>query len=154
MTSGSREFTAVVDTNRFVSAVISDIGAPRQLIDALRDGKYQLISSAFQIHETAMVFARPRVRASFRLPEDVVHGVVQTVGPETTLVQPATDHPVLADVRDVKDAEIIGAALAGNGDYLVTGDNDLLVLAADPRIGNLRIVTATVFLDALEEPES
>jgi predicted nucleic acid-binding protein len=44
------------------------------------------------------------------------------------------------------------AAALGNADYLVTGDDDLLVLADDPRLGQLRILTVTAFLNILKEP--
>jgi predicted nucleic acid-binding protein len=47
------------------------------------------------------------------------------------------------------DERILGAALAGNADFLVTGDEDLLVLAGDPRLGSLRIVTVAAFLAIL-----
>jgi len=54
-------------------------------------------------------------------------------------------------VRDPKDTMVLAAAL-GNADYLVTGDDDLLVLADDPRLGQLRILTVTAFLNILKEP--
>lgn len=47
---------------------------------------------------------------------------------------------------------ILAAALGGGADYVVTGDADLLVLNGDPRLGNLRIVTAGDFLALLSEP--
>jgi predicted nucleic acid-binding protein len=56
------------------------------------------------------------------------------------------------DVRDEKDERVLEAALGGRADYLVTGDNDLLVLAGDPRLGALRIVTARAFLELLARP--
>ena len=34
---------------------------------------------------------------------------------------------------------------------MITGDSDLLVLAGDPRLGKLRIVTVAAFLALLDE---
>lgn len=59
--------------------------------------------------------------------------------------------PVLpVSVRDPKDEHILAAALGGEADYLVTGDQDLLVLAGDPRLGSLQIVTVAAFMDILD----
>jgi predicted nucleic acid-binding protein len=54
-------------------------------------------------------------------------------------------------VRDPKDERVLGTALAVNADYLETGDDDLLVLAGDPRLGDLTIVTVVAFLAILRE---
>jgi len=51
-------------------------------------------------------------------------------------------------IRDPKDIHLL-AALGGDADYLITGDADLLVLAGDPTLGPLRIITARAFLDDL-----
>ena len=56
-------------------------------------------------------------------------------------------------VRDPKDAKILALALGGNADYLVTGDDDLLVLNGDPRLGKLQIVTVHTFLTVLQSSE-
>ncbi|HSH81667.1 MAG TPA: putative toxin-antitoxin system toxin component, PIN family, partial [Herpetosiphonaceae bacterium] len=61
--------------------------------------------------------------------------------------------PFPVAVRDVKDAHVLAAALDGSADYLITGDDDLLVLADDPRLGTLQIVTIRVFLDRLGDSE-
>ncbi|HEX5501645.1 MAG TPA: hypothetical protein VFW96_03425 [Thermomicrobiales bacterium] len=46
---------------------------------------------------------------------------------------------------------VLAAALGGSADYRVTGDDDLLALAGDPRLGALRIVTVRAFLDLLAD---
>jgi putative PIN family toxin of toxin-antitoxin system len=48
-------------------------------------------------------------------------------------------------VRDPKDQDVLGAALSGRVDYLVTGDSDLLVLDGDARLDSLRIVTVAEY---------
>jgi predicted nucleic acid-binding protein len=54
-------------------------------------------------------------------------------------------------VRDVKDIHLLVAALGGNTDYLVTGDDDLLILNGDPALGSLRIVTVRTYFDTRPE---
>lgn len=54
-------------------------------------------------------------------------------------------------VRDTKDIHLRAAALGGNADYLITGDDDLLVLNGDPALGRLRIVTVRTYFNASSE---
>ena len=53
-------------------------------------------------------------------------------------------------VRDPKDEHVLAAALSGKADYLVTGDEDLLHLDGDPKLGNLQIITAREFVNLLD----
>ncbi len=62
-------------------------------------------------------------------------------------IEPTSTLPV--PVRDPKDEHILASGLGGNADYLITGDEDLLVLRYDKRLGTLRIVTVTEFLPLL-----
>lgn len=55
--------------------------------------------------------------------------------------------------RDPKDDIFLACALAGQCDYLVTGDRDLLDLQGHPGLGQLRIVTPREFLEAVKESE-
>lgn len=58
---------------------------------------------------------------------------------------------VPALTRDAKDDYLLTYAVLGEADYLVTGDQDLLVL--DPA-GSLRIVTPATFLTILGDQQS
>jgi PIN domain len=48
--------------------------------------------------------------------------------------------------RDKKDDKFLACALGGNCDYLVTEDDDLLVLNGKPELGKIQIGTAYEFL--------
>jgi uncharacterized protein len=48
---------------------------------------------------------------------------------------------IVSVVRDVKDNMILATAVAGNADYIVTGDKDLLVLRAYEHISILDVNT-------------
>ncbi len=139
---------ATVDTNLFVSGAISPTGAPRRLLRAWTDGRFRLVLSADHHAELADVLARPKLARLFRIePADLAELLAGLAA--VPRVIPAPTIPLT--VRDPKDAKIVAAALGGEADYLVTGDDDLLVLARDPRLGRLRIVTVAAFLAVLGE---
>lgn len=57
---------------------------------------------------------------------------------------------LLVRSRDPDDDRLLQAAMGGQAAYLVTGDNDLLVLDGDVRLGTLRIVRPAEFLVLLQ----
>ncbi len=60
---------------------------------------------------------------------------------------PEINEPIPKVTRDWKDDYLLAYALVGQADYLVTGDNDLLVLQ---QVGNLSIVSPQEFLKTLQ----
>ncbi len=93
------------------------------------------------------MLARPRLVARYGIDAEGVAAFLDFLDRRALLVTPAADLPL--DIRDPKDAHVLATALAGGATQLVSGDDDFLALADDPRLGTLRIVTARAFLDAL-----
>ncbi|HEX5505608.1 MAG TPA: putative toxin-antitoxin system toxin component, PIN family [Thermomicrobiales bacterium] len=140
-------FTAVIDTNLVVSAFISRRGAPHALLQALYQGAFRLLLSDALRQEYADVLARPDLKRRYVVPAENVAAFFRFLDREAERVSPAPPSPIT--VRDLEDAHALAAALGGRADYLVSGDADLLVLAGDPRLGTLRIVTIRAFRDLL-----
>lgn len=144
--SVSRPPSAVVDTNVFVSGTINLHGRPRQVLLAWLEGRFDLILSEQQYDELTSVFERPKIARLFRVSQDEQIELIARLA-STIHVTPSYLEPIA--VRDPKDEHILAAAIDGNAEFLVTGDNDLLTLADDPRLGPLKIVTVAQFLDAI-----
>ena len=138
---------AVVDTNLFVSGLILKRGIPFALLEAWRAGDFVLISSDALRRELAQVLERPRLRERYRLSDQDVSDTVFAL--ETMAERAPHGGKVPIPVRDPKDQMVLEAAFAGHARYLVTGDDDLLTLHGDRRLGRLQIVTARAFLEVL-----
>ena len=110
----------VPDTNILVSAEISDRGAVNQLLRILIAAHYIVLSDAILNELTRILSAR------FGYSNEAVSEVIArlTVGAE--IVEPTTFDRQIC--RDPDDDAILGTAVAGNADCIVTGDRDLLVL--------------------------
>ncbi|MYC06065.1 MAG: putative toxin-antitoxin system toxin component, PIN family [Chloroflexi bacterium] len=75
----------------------------------------------------------------FRVRAEAIPNVIQSILPDVEIVEPATFPAQIC--RDPDDDAILGTAVAGNADCIVTGDSDLLVLE--------RLVCAGVAIDII-----
>lgn len=125
----------VLDTNIFISALISGDGYPGQLLAAVKRERITLVTSIYQIDELRDVLGRERLKPYIRPAEaeDLVYhleavGMVVGKLPEMSLSPDPKDDPILA------------TAVAGEADLLVSGDKgDMLALG---HVEGIPIVTA------------
>jgi putative PIN family toxin of toxin-antitoxin system len=142
----------VVDTNLFVSGIILKRGFPYELLALWRNGGYVLLMSDSQYLEIEDLLARPMIVGKYGVSANERTGFLQLIQTAATRVEPAPALPL--EIRDPKDIVILASALGGNADFLVTGDDDLLALAGDARLGHLQIITARAFLGWLSRISS
>lgn len=115
---------AVADVNVLVSAVLSAQGPSAEILRASRDGELELIVADKLITELARTLAYPKIRK--RIPQQRADAYVQWIGEHANLVEDPTDLPAIQS-RDPDDDYLLALAIHTRA-YLVTGDQDLLVL--------------------------
>jgi putative PIN family toxin of toxin-antitoxin system len=132
----------ILDTNILVSALISEHGAPAQLLNAWTDKVFILVTSTTQIAEFTAVTRRPVVRPLLT-PSTVGRFITDLHRFATVLDQ----LPTVGRSRDPNDNFLLAMAEAGAADYLVTGDKrDVLALKQH---GATHIITARAMLKIL-----
>jgi putative PIN family toxin of toxin-antitoxin system len=89
------------------------------VLDAVRRGDLEPIMSWELARELADVLRRPEIRR-YGVTEGDVDDVLAVLGP----LLPDVD--VSVEIRDPDDAAVVGAAVAGAAEAIVTGDRDLL----------------------------
>lgn len=135
---------AVIDTNILIRAVIKPGGSVGPIITRLRAGDYVLIYSHSLLDELAETLVLPRIRQRYRLdPADIETFLLYIAGRGEVVIP---DRRVSV-CRDTDDNMVLEAALAGRADYIVTGDEDLLVIGT---YEGIEIVPAHVFLERLD----
>jgi putative PIN family toxin of toxin-antitoxin system len=135
---------AVVDTNILIRALIKPQGTVGPVLTRLRDGDYTLLYAEPLLDELVAKLALPRIREKYHLTGEDVETVLALILLRGEPVVP--QHRITA-CRDPKDNVMLEVAVAGEADYIVTGDNDLLVL--HPFEG-IPIIGPAEFLKALE----
>lgn len=132
----------VLDTGILIAALITSDTPPDRIYRAWRKGRFELITSEWQLEEFRRVSRYPKLRNYIKPTEagHLVNGLrlranVLRMLPKVDLSQDPDDNPILA------------MAIAGKADYLVTGDKrDLLSLK---KIQQTPIVPASAFLREL-----
>lgn len=145
--SKKKPLRVVIDTNLFVSGLITDKGYPFKLLSKWRREFFILLTSEQQRDELLDVLTRPKILENYDLSKREIASVIFLLDTNAILTDPVKKLPV--EVRNPKDEKILAIALTGKADYLVTGDKDLLSLSDNPALGNLRITTVKIFLDLL-----
>ncbi len=137
---------AVVDTNVLIRALIKPQGTVGPVLTRLRDGDYTLLYAEPLLDELVAKLALPRLRDKYHLADDDVETVLALI---LLRGEPIVPQRRITACRDPKDDIVLEVAVAGEADYIVTGDDDLLVL--HPFEG-IPIVGPADFLKALGSP--
>ena len=135
---------AVLDTNVFVSGLISPKGPPARILMALRSARFTLVSSPPVNEEIIEVLSRPTIRDRYGLG-DRIFDVSFILWEVADLV---IDLPNVQVSSDPDDDKFLATAVAGRADYLVTGDvGDLLSLR---EYKGVKIVSPREFVSSLK----
>jgi hypothetical protein len=131
----------ILDTNVWVSGLLWG-GIPGKILKLVKTGHIKIYISTSQLEELNDTLAKPKLQ-----PKIIQLGVNPTTlmnaicaVSEEIVVPPIT----VKSLRDPDDAVILAAAVASNVDYIVSGDQDLLVLQ---EFSGIPILTPQAFLN-------
>lgn len=134
----------VLDTVVFVRALINPYSHCGRIVFGHFD-KYRLLVSKEILEEILEVLARPELTSKFRtLAELDVTRVLAVLGNAEVTEGFAVDQ----GSRDPADDKFLGAVAAAQAEYLVSEDQDLLVLG---QYAGAKIIDCEEFLEGLEQ---
>jgi putative PIN family toxin of toxin-antitoxin system len=126
----------VLDTNIFISAFFWG-GHPRKVLERIIDNTDELYVTKEILEEITSVMSRPK----FKINTDVITYFIQSI--EDISQKIIVRNNIKNICRDSEDDKILECALIAKADYIITGDNDLLVLE---KYENVKIITAAKYL--------
>jgi uncharacterized protein len=136
----------VLDTNVFVSSLLSTEGTPAQLLNAWREGRYMLVTSPAVIAEVVEVLESPRISKKYLIRHQDVENLVDVLKTDAVLV-PGEAGVKGSVPRDPRDEMFLACAIDANADCIVSGDRHLLDLET---YRGIPILTVNEFAEELE----
>ena len=131
----------VLDTNIYISAFLWG-GKPKEILERAIEGKDEVFISRAIKDEIFEVLKRP----SFKVNETAIEALMREIEDISELV--IVTERIERLCRDIDDNAIIECAVGAEAEYIITGDNDLLVLKSYRKI---KIVNTSEYLRIIEE---
>jgi putative PIN family toxin of toxin-antitoxin system len=136
---------AVLDTNVVVSSFLSPGGTPARVIGYWRAGAFTVVVSESILAEYRRVLLRDRIRVRHGLTESEIDANITNYRRVATVCEPR--ETIRAVTADPSDDKFLECAVAGEADFVVSGDPHLLDLR---RFRGIEIVSPATFLALLE----
>lgn len=127
----------VLDTNVLISGLLG--GASTPVLQHWRRGGFILVLSSAIYAEYHAVLLRPK----FKLPPALIADLLAFIRERAEWIEPIHTHQI---ARDPADDKFLDVAIAGQIDYLISADQDLLVLEA---IAGIPIISPWDFVSKL-----
>lgn len=127
----------VLDTNVIVAAFAAR-GLCAEIFQVCIEGQDIILSKSILLE------VEEKLAGKIHLPHNIIKDIISYLMNSSDMVKPLKlDKPAC---RDKNDDMIIETALGGNADYIITGDQDLLVLK---KYKSIKIVTPREFWSLL-----
>jgi len=135
-----------LDTNLFISALLTAKGNPARILNRWKAGYFDLVISLPILKETKRVILYPKIRKRLNWTDGEINEFLLGLAQFSFMVSGESKVDVIKD--DPTDNKYLACALEGNADYIVTGDQHLL------RVGEYKgtkIISPKEFLDILKK---
>jgi len=135
----------VIDTNVFISGIISPIGSPRKILELAKKEVFRVVTSISINREILEVLHRGYIYGKYGMNEDIVDDIAAFIYEGTILTEDS--YRVSRITEDPGDDKFIGCAIEGEADYIISGDEHLLSLK---NYRGIQIVDGDSFLKIME----
>jgi putative PIN family toxin of toxin-antitoxin system len=116
----------VLNTNVYISAVISNKGNPAIILRAWEKGEFEVALSNDLFNEIKTALNYPQIQHYYFSPEKEVRIFLSKLKKEAFFVKPRLKLDVVE--RDPDDNRVLECAEEANADFIVSGDKHLLEL--------------------------
>jgi putative PIN family toxin of toxin-antitoxin system len=135
----------VIDTNIFVSALLSKKGIPARILAAWRERKFLVFTNEEAILEVERVLQELVATGKYVILKEDIESILNLLRKDTILVPGQIDTKGSIP-QDPSDEKYLSIALEGEANIIISGDKHLLDLSF---YQNVSIQNARQFLDTL-----
>lgn len=141
----TNDLRVVIDTNVLISGLFGIKDSPSsQILKHISSQKFILVTSVLILEELGEVINRERIIKLTKMSSDERIEIMDMLIARSDVTSGKQFSIQVG--RDAKDDKFLACALEAKADYIITGDNDLLVLK---KYEDIKIVTPREFLEIL-----
>jgi putative PIN family toxin of toxin-antitoxin system len=144
-----RDLRVVVDTNVLVSGLFGIHGSPSfHILQAIRTQKLILVTSPVILEEVGKVINRERIVKLTKMSPAERTDFIDKLIERSDITAGKQLSQIVG--RDVTDDKFLACGVEGKAEYIISGDEDLLVLTAFEEI---KIITPRGFMEILQKTQ-
>ena len=128
----------VIDTNVLVSAVLNPDSVPGNVLDKIVNTGL-ILYTELTFRELSQTLKKDKLKKFFS--EDKTDAFLKSF---LLIAEEVTNEHIVTACRDPKDNKFLELALSGKADFIISGDQDLLVLHP---FENIPVISPADFLD-------
>jgi uncharacterized protein len=132
----------ILDTNTILSALFKPENRQAEMLHLWRAHRFEWLTCTQQLEEIADVLSRPRIFTRIVGGSATAQRLIEEMHTRCSFFP--LSPPFVSVCRDAKDDYLVALLVQARASYLITGDNDLLVLKTQ-----YPIATVPEFLDRL-----
>lgn len=132
----------VIDTNVFVSAILNPRGSPAAIFKLEREKKIKILVSHPILQEYIKTLSYPHLQKKHGLSKEQISKKVLRLVKHGKFINPETKLNIVAD--DPDDNIFLECAVAGEADYIISGDKHLKSLKS---FSGIKILDSAAFLN-------
>lgn len=137
------DFRVVIDTNVLISGLFGIKNSPSsKILNIIRTQQVVLVTSPVIMEEVGDVISRERIVKRTKMSTDARSAFIDKLI-ERSDITPGKQLPQLVG-RDVKDDKFLACGIEGGVNFIITGDEDLLVLK---NFEGIKIVSPREFVE-------
>lgn len=133
--------TIVIDTNVYISSLISPVGIPAKIMELVHAKKFTLLVSYSILNEYTSTALYPAIQKRHGLSKKQIEEKIFRLAKVGRKITPENPLEVVQD--DPDDNKFIECAVEGEADFIISGDKHLKNLKS---YQGIKIVDPTTFL--------
>ncbi len=115
--------SVVIDTNVYISSLISSTGAPAKIMGLVLSKRIAMVVSYSVLNEYVSTALYPAIKKRHGLSNKLIEEKIFTLGKIGKLIKPENHLGVVID--DPSDNKFLECAVEGGADFIISGDKHL-----------------------------
>ncbi len=140
-----KKIKAVLDTNILISAAILEKSKSRIILNHGLDEKFIIVINQYIINEFKDVSNRDYIKLKYRLTSTRIERFLNNLVKNAEI--PEKEY-IIEKFKDKKDDPVLACGLAGEADYIITGDKELL---NSKNVMGIKIISGNDFFNILKK---